>query len=93
MIISNNPSVGVSEVEGPRAFVYPNPSDGIFNIALRDVPGSVQIVVTNVMGKVVKSSLLDGNEAQINLSEEPSGIYFINISGGIFNEQVKVVKE
>jgi hypothetical protein len=60
---------------------------------LKDVNTSVHLLITNITGRVVYSALVEGDEKQIDLSGQPAGVYFINISGGTFNEQVKVVKD
>ena len=93
VIVSNSPNVGVDEIKESRAMVFPNPSDGVFNVLLRDVNTSVQLMITNITGRVVYSALVEGDEKQIDLSGQPAGVYFINISGGTFNEQVKIVKD
>jgi hypothetical protein len=92
VIVSDNPGVGVDDVKDYKATIYPNPNDGVFTLTLRDVITSVQVIITDITGKVVHSSLLENNEKQIDLSNHPAGIYFVHISGGIFNEQIKIVK-
>lgn len=93
VIVSDNPSVGTDEVSDSRTMIYPNPNSGSFTLLIRDATTSVQVVITNITGQVVYSSLVERNKLQIDLSDQPSGIYFISISGGTFNEMVKVVKE
>jgi len=61
-------------------------------LTLRNVNTSTQVLITDVSGKVVYSSLMENNEKNIDLSAQPAGIYFVNINGGTFNEQIKIVK-
>ena len=93
VIVTNNPYVGVDDVTYSKATIYPNPNSGVFVLKLNDVYTSVQVIITNITGKVVYSSLLESNETQIDLSNHPAGIYFLNISGGTFNEQMKLIKD
>jgi hypothetical protein len=65
----------------------------MFTLILRDANTSVQAIITDITGKVVYSSLLENNETQIDLTNHPAGIYFVNISGGTFNEQLKIIKD
>ncbi len=93
VIVSDNPYVGIDDVIVSKASIYPNPNNGMFTLILRDANTSVQTIITDIAGKVVYSSLLENNETQIDLTNHPAGIYFINISGGTFNEQLKIIKD
>lgn len=56
--------------------IYPNPSSGIFNIAIGNIDEDINYVVLNAQGQEVYSgSLLDSQE--LDLSAEPKGVYFI----------------
>ncbi len=92
VMVSNSPHVGISEVISNKANIYPNPNNGVFMLTLRDVNTSVQVLITDIAGKVVHSSLMEDNKKNIDLSAHPAGIYFVNIYGGTFNEQIKIVK-
>jgi hypothetical protein len=91
VIVGNNPYVGVAEINQSKVAIYPNPNNGVFSLKLYDVNTSVQVIITNMTGQVVYSSLLDHHETQIDLSKQPAGVYLVNVTGGTFNEQVKIV--
>jgi choice-of-anchor B domain-containing protein len=60
--------------------VYPNPSNGVFNLTFGDnVPESLIINVYDVSGKLVTSSNVKKDNAKINI--EDAGIYTIQIVG------------
>jgi len=53
--------------------IYPNPSKGLFNInSDEDI---VKISVTNIVGKIVLSTA----SKQINISNQPNGLYFVTV--------------
>lgn len=63
--------------------VYPNPNNGQFNIQV-NLPKSemVQITVTNMVGQQVanvKNGVMNTETVNVNLSNQASGIYFINV--------------
>lgn len=60
--------------------VYPNPSNGIFYV--RTEPEASRIEIVNMMGQTLLS--LEGftNEAMIDISDKPKGIYFVNLISG-----------
>jgi hypothetical protein len=68
--------------------VYPNPSKGLFNVDLHNSEsvGEAAIVVRNVMGqKVAQAQYRDigtNYGTQIDLTGQPGGIYFIEVSAG-----------
>jgi len=70
--------------------VYPNPTTGIVNInltGLKDLSG-LSLQITDVSGKIIEQS----NNTKIDLSNQPSGIYFIKIKTdeGVFVEKLIV---
>jgi len=56
--------------------IYPNPSNGIFTIA--GLNTSVEMVVTNAQGQEISHSSVNDN-AQLDLSTLPKGIYFVKL--------------
>jgi hypothetical protein len=63
--------------------IYPNPNDGIFTIGLDENVSDLVIVITDMQGRVVYSSIENshtGHTKQISLENESSGLYFMHIS-------------
>jgi hypothetical protein len=88
------PSVtGINEnAEGnPEIKIYPNPTNGIFNIAYSKAN---TIKVTNTLGMVVYDEKIQDNSngvKSIDLSNFSNGIYFINVSNENGTSQHKVI--
>ena len=64
--------------------LYPNPSDGIVMIEIPEAIDS-EIIVYNSLGEIFSASYIKHydfgtNKLTINLSDKPSGIYYIKIS-------------
>jgi hypothetical protein len=76
--------IGTSESLGA---IYPNPSDGIFNI-VADQPSDVR--VTNAQGQLVYQSNL-AQQATINLQQQPKGIYFVTFTNATQTMTQKIV--
>ncbi len=76
--------------------VYPNPTTGLFTIALDNLDKkSCEINIFNMMGEVVyKSGNQDfsRNPPLIDISSNPSGIYFITIKSGGDIRTSKILK-
>ena len=61
--------------------VYPNPSDGIFNVRIPDRLGKGKVVVTNIYGQIIKKWEISGicKEKEIDISGMPTGHYNIDV--------------
>ena len=75
--------------------IYPNPSEGIFNISLKGVSGKVQVKVFDVHANNYQFFEMEGIETfatkQLDLKELPAGVYFIRLSSKDFNQVKKIV--
>ena len=74
--------------------VYPNPSNGLFNIHISQFTGKVNIDVIDLNGRVVYSSKnTDFNiDKTIDIRAFQTGIYIIKLSGDNLNYSQKVIK-
>ncbi len=61
--------------------VYPNPSDGIFNVKIPDRLGKSTLVVINIYGQIIKKLEISGifKEKQIDITGMPTGRYNIDV--------------
>ncbi len=78
--------------------VYPNPSNGLFTFELSKASTNAKIEIYNVLGEKVASSNSSKGGASswsIDLSSQPSGIYFYRMFAqrGSLIDQGKLIKE
>jgi hypothetical protein len=73
-------SLAVGENVMDNIKIYPNPSTGIFNINLNGINNPIKISVTNSQGQLIYSGQLNGSQ-QLDLSDQPNGVYFIRLVG------------
>lgn len=88
-IVSCQGWVNTNETETSKFEISPNPSSGIFNIQSDFEINSVS--VTNVIGKEIYKSI---SENTIDISRNPSGLYFLKIKSGnrIILKKIEIVK-
>ncbi len=93
-----NPPTSVDELEiNNNIQIYPNPTNGKFTFELPSsvfhLPSSVSIY--NILGELVFSSSVFGLRSSVSpdISNQPSGIYFINIISGEYNYYHKLIKQ
>ncbi len=78
----------VNELESGSILVYPNPSNGTFNLNLG--AGQWNVVVYDITGRKVYENRMDGRSV-LNLGECCKGMYFLKITGERQEMTTKIV--
>lgn len=89
------PVEGGADLQNEVISVYPNPSQtGVFEFNRTEANSEAQFTVRNVLGQTVISQILQQNEvkATVDLSGQPSGLYFLDLGNGAARKQVKLIK-
>jgi len=73
-------STGIGSQDLTSLTVYPNPSQGLFNVSVDNHSQDVNWVVTDAKGRYVMEGWL-ADSHQIDLRTQPKGIYFIKFTG------------
>ncbi len=73
--------------------ITPNPSTGIFTIQMNNEQLSIvnyQLSIYNPLGQIIYQSSIINNQSSIDLSSQPSGIYFVKVQTAdkIYTEKV-----
>ncbi len=74
-------NVGLSD----KVELYPNPGNGLFNIALHNtLKGAVSMRIVDITGRVVLEKKFDHVPAtvRVDISSQPANMYFITLSDG-----------
>jgi hypothetical protein len=81
--LSNNPAVSI----------YPNPADGFVNVMFSNFNEPVNVSITNILGAVIyKQTILPGSDVKVlDMSEQRSGIYTVNLVSGTIRRSQKLV--
>lgn len=70
--------------------VYPNPTNGMLSLQLKDYVGSFKVEMVNILGEKI---LTVANQSTIDVSTFPSGIYFVQVKQGSTTQVTKFIKE
>lgn len=83
-----NCSAGLAQHDGREiesqpaisSFIHPNPTNGVFTVDTKDL-NATQISITNLQGRLIRSTSVskDAINSRLDLSDQPSGIYLVNI--------------
>ena len=60
--------------------IYPNPASNFLNITLAENYNSANVIITDLSGKLIKTTKINRNNENINISSLKPGIYLIRIS-------------
>jgi hypothetical protein len=88
-----NNSIVSQENEEYTIALYPNPSDGKFEIALYHEQSNIQMTVNvvNIQGQVIYTGSIINGVNYIDLGSLDSGVYFVNVEDGNTSERMKIV--
>ena len=79
----------------PSLSIYPNPSEGIFNISIERVSGDLRCKVIDLTGNEYSNFEFTGitgfTVKQLDLKELPAGVYFISFTGRNLSKIEKIV--
>lgn len=77
-------------LEAAEIRVYPNPSNGLFNLEVAGVDQSVNVSIENIQGQVVYQGVVTGNgRMELDIQNQSAGIYMLHLS----TEQGRVVRK
>jgi len=84
------------EIPEKNISVYPNPTNGEFEITFKEIPGSVKTEIFTSSGSVIFRKELDqlaGRRMKISaLNNRPNGIYIIKLTTGTGVSLYKIIK-
>ena len=98
MQITVDACTGIQEAKFANVLnVYPNPNDGFFTIeTVVDQTSTLNIVLVNMLGEVVKTienTQFQGEyKKQVEITDMPSGIYFVMVNNGTEKQVKRIVK-
>lgn len=84
-------ALAVSEFETDAFAVYPNPTNGIVHISLKD--SNIESVhVTDVLGKTIHTQNVSAKNAKVDLTPLSKGMYFVKVKSAHTDKTVKIIK-
>jgi hypothetical protein len=86
MTQSVSPCTGIEEHSGNNMLIYPNPTNGAFVI---EGAKGARMIITTIFGQEIRNEELLSDQSAMDLSNEPNGVYFIQVEG---RHVVKLVK-
>ncbi len=74
--------------------IFPNPTSGQFTLLFDKVKEKVEVKVVNAIGQIVlRKTISSTDKINLNISDQASGVYFVEVNAGGESYRTKVVKE
>ena len=75
--------------------IYPNPTDGLVKVEISNLPESqkAEIWLYAMTGKLITNIKNVSDIANINISNQPAGMYVMKIVAGKFQTEWKIIKK
>ena len=82
-IATNDPLVGICAISSLENIkIYPNPSNGLVNIAFAESTKGNQLDVINSFGQVILTKQINTSTTTLDLTNKAKGMYFIKVQSG-----------
>ncbi|MBT0571966.1 S8 family serine peptidase [Riemerella anatipestifer] len=79
-VVVNITTLATSEVDANTGLkVYPNPSNGNFVVEAVSTVSALKASVYDMSGKQILSNEYKGNRFELNLTQQPKGVYILNL--------------
>jgi len=73
--------------------VYPNPTNGVISVSCNNLFNASSVSLYSLDGKkIIERNNISGNTYMLDISEQPSGIYFIEVNDGENIFRNKIIK-
>lgn len=84
--------VGLDELANNNVNVYPNPSEGLFNVELKNFNGEEHTVtVSDIAGRIVMNTTVGEGAFQLDLSNTAGGSYMVTIESATSKMMKRIV--
>jgi hypothetical protein len=83
--------VGINELSELQFSVFPNPSNGSFEVLVDPSTGSSRIDVLNSLGQVIYTNIITDSTHLVNLQSAEAGIYFVRLNNSRANNVIRIL--
>jgi plastocyanin len=86
--------VGVTQLHKFEVLIYPNPVSSTITLKIPQSNNvTKRVTITDMLGKIIKESVITQEEVSINLSSCDSGTYILNVTDGEHKLSKLLIKE
>lgn len=93
---TQNNSVSNLTSQISHLYVYPNPGTGKFKIQIDNGQLSIdnyQLSIYNILGEKIYQSEIQNQKSEIDISQQPNGIYIVRVNGSKQSLNLRIIKQ
>lgn len=83
----------IDELKAIAMTLFPNPSAGVFNYAIDNMTGRIDMMIVDVTGKIITAGELSTATGIIDLSTYETGVYILKLNTGDAITTVRLIKQ
>ena len=84
-------NIGITGIDKIQIAVMPNPNNGLFKVSIARSLIGAEFVLFDESGRMIERGIANSSVLEFDLSDQPKGIYRINISSNISFETMVVI--
>ena len=79
----------------PSLSLYPNPGTGKYSLVTESLTGKMNVSVYNMLGTLVTEFSVEDSSlmTELNITNQPSGVYMVKFQSDSFRKDLKVIKQ
>lgn len=85
--------VGINEPQESKLSLNPNPATDKITIEISELPIKSQISILNLNAQEILTRQITEPKTQLDISNLPSGVYFVQLTGDRTVEMGKIIKQ
>jgi uncharacterized delta-60 repeat protein len=79
--INGNTALSSIGFENNGLKIYPNPSNGVYNLQTNEMNTAKSISIYSILGQKIYDTVISSNETTIDISNQPKGVYLYKVFG------------
>ncbi len=83
--------ISVKDVQKSYVHVYPNPSNGQFEVVLSEQMQNSNYEVFSISGSLIKSGVFYSNQTNLDLSSATKGVYILRVSNNSSSNTMRLI--
>jgi hypothetical protein len=79
----------------PSLSLYPNPGTGMYSLSTENLTGKMNVSVYNMLGTLVSEFSVEDSSlmTELNIANQPAGVYMVKFQSDSFRKDLKVIKQ
>jgi hypothetical protein len=79
----------------PSLSLYPNPGTGKYALTTENLTGKMKVSVYNMLGTLVSEFSVEDSSlmTELNITNQPAGVYMVKFQSDSFRKDLKVIKQ